>query len=118
MTRSVLCSLERLIMLQSPSPLAEGVLPLSSLRLLVPPLRVMSAVMWKVVHQRNIAHYGKVEEFVSLVAEAIPGIFANNQMRLLTLGLRAKVRDTGASSINTQLTLPSFSNSKLHFCNL
>ncbi|XP_026229362.1 zinc finger protein ZFMSA12A-like [Anabas testudineus] len=69
----------------------EGVLPLSSLRLLVPPLRVMSAVMWKVVHQRNIAHYGKVEEFVSLVAEAIPGIFANKQMRLLTLGLRAKM---------------------------
>lgn len=88
----------RLITLQSPPPNADGALPLSSLKLLVPPLRVMSAVMWKVVHQRNISHYGRVEEFVSLVAEAIPGIYTNKQMGFLTLGLRAKVRDAGASS--------------------
>uniref|UniRef100_A0A3Q4BF87 TERF1-interacting nuclear factor 2 N-terminal domain-containing protein n=1 Tax=Mola mola TaxID=94237 RepID=A0A3Q4BF87_MOLML len=37
--------------------------------LLVPPLRLMSAVMWKVIRLRNIQHYGKVEEFVSLVTE-------------------------------------------------
>nr|XP_020460130.1 zinc finger protein ZFMSA12A-like [Monopterus albus] len=69
----------------------EAALPLSSMRLLVPPLQLMSAVMWKVVHQRNTAHYGKVEGFVSLVSEAIPGIFTDRQMRLLTLGLRAKM---------------------------
>ncbi|GLD51387.1 uncharacterized protein AKAME5_000445600 [Lates japonicus] len=69
----------------------EGSLPLSSLRLLAPPLRVMLAVMWKVVRQRSIKHYGKVEEFVSLVTEAIPDILTNRQMRLLTLGLRAKM---------------------------
>ncbi|XP_073346545.1 uncharacterized protein [Pagrus major] len=69
----------------------EGPLPLSSLRLLVPPLRVMSAVMWKVVCLRNTEHYGKVEEFVSLVTEAIPNIFTDSQTRLLTLGLRAKM---------------------------
>ncbi|XP_040912151.1 TERF1-interacting nuclear factor 2-like [Toxotes jaculatrix] len=69
----------------------EGALPLSSLRLLVPPLRVMLAVMWKVVRQKNIKHYGKVEEFVSLVTGAIPDILTNRQMRLLTLGLRAKM---------------------------
>ncbi|KAM9349976.1 uncharacterized protein ABDE67_009698 [Symphorus nematophorus] len=78
-------------MLQSPPPPAEGPLPLSSLRLLVPPLRVMSAVMWKVVRLKNIEHYGKVEEFVSLVNEAIPGIFTDRQIRLLTVGLRAKM---------------------------
>ncbi|XP_029931129.1 zinc finger protein ZFMSA12A [Myripristis murdjan] len=66
-------------------------LSLSSLGLLVPPLRVMSAVMWEVVRLRNIKHYGKVEEFVSLVTEAIPDILTNRQMRLLTLGLRAKM---------------------------
>ncbi|KAA8587456.1 hypothetical protein FQN60_016318, partial [Etheostoma spectabile] len=71
----------------------EGPLPLSSLRLLVPPLRVMTAVMWKVVHLRNIMHYGNVEAFVSLVAEAIPDILTNRQMTLLTLGLRARVKD-------------------------
>ncbi|TKS80254.1 Zinc finger protein ZFMSA12A [Collichthys lucidus] len=68
----------------------EGPLPLSSLRLLVPPLRVMSAVMWKVVRLRDIKHYGKVEEFVTLVTEAIPDILTDRQIRLLTLGLRAK----------------------------
>ncbi|CAK6952056.1 zinc finger protein ZFMSA12A-like [Scomber scombrus] len=69
----------------------EGPLPMSALRLLVPPLRVMSAVMWKVVQLRNVNHYGKVEEFVSLVTEAIPDILTSRQMRLLTLGLRAKM---------------------------
>ncbi|XP_034087881.1 TERF1-interacting nuclear factor 2-like isoform X2 [Gymnodraco acuticeps] len=69
----------------------EGPLPLSSLRLLVPPLRMMTAVMWKVVRLRDIMHYGKVEEFVSLVTEAIPDIFTERQMRLLTLGLRSKM---------------------------
>ncbi|KAK5859659.1 hypothetical protein PBY51_021198 [Eleginops maclovinus] len=69
----------------------EGPLPLSSLRLLVPPLRMMTAVMWKVVCLRDIVHYGKVEEFVSLVTEAIPDIFTERQMRLLTLGLRSKM---------------------------
>ncbi|XP_036939789.1 zinc finger protein ZFMSA12A-like [Acanthopagrus latus] len=69
----------------------EGPLPLSLLRLLVPPLRVMSAAMWKVVCLRNTEHYGKVEEFVSLVTEAIPDILTDRQTRLLTLGLRAKM---------------------------
>ncbi|XP_038574610.1 zinc finger protein ZFMSA12A [Micropterus salmoides] len=69
----------------------DSPLPLSSLRLLVPPLRVMSAVMWKVVRLRNIKLYGKVEEFLSLVTEAIPDILTEKQMRLLTLGLRAKM---------------------------
>ncbi|XP_054452266.1 zinc finger protein ZFMSA12A isoform X2 [Anoplopoma fimbria] len=69
----------------------EGPLPPSSLMLLVPPLRVMTAVMWKVVRLRSITHYGTVEEFVSLVTEAIPDILTGRQMRLLTLGLRAKM---------------------------
>ncbi|XP_031162660.1 zinc finger protein ZFMSA12A-like isoform X1 [Sander lucioperca] len=69
----------------------EGPLPLSSLRLLVPPLRVMTAVMWKVVRLRNVMHYGNVEEFVSLVTEAIPDILTDRQITLLTLGLRARM---------------------------
>ncbi|XP_041659087.1 uncharacterized protein LOC121519987 [Cheilinus undulatus] len=69
----------------------EGPLPLSSLRLLVPPLRVMSAVMWKAVCLRNMKHYGKVEEFISMVSEVIPDLLTDGQMRLLTLGLRAKM---------------------------
>lgn len=69
----------------------EGPLPLSSLRLLVPPVRLMSAAMWKVIHLRNVEHYRTVEEFVSLVAEVVPGVLTDTQIRLLKLGLRAKV---------------------------
>ncbi|TNN50159.1 hypothetical protein EYF80_039648 [Liparis tanakae] len=51
----------------------------------------MTAVMWKVLRLRSVTHYGIVEEFVSLVTEAVPDILTERQMRLLTLGLRAKV---------------------------
>lgn len=65
--------------------------PLSSLALLVPPLRLMSAVMWEVVRQRNIKHYGKLEEFVSMVTDAVPELMSKREGRLLSLGLRARV---------------------------
>ncbi|XP_047446447.1 zinc finger protein ZFMSA12A-like [Mugil cephalus] len=81
----------------------EGPLPLTSLRVLVPPLRLMSAVMWKVVRLRNIKHYGKVEEFLSLVAEAVPDILTDRQMRLLTLGLRVKMTLQMLSSSHSDL---------------
>ncbi|KAM9845495.1 uncharacterized protein ACBR49_012228 [Aulostomus maculatus] len=69
----------------------EGPRPLAALRLLVPPLRVMSALMWKVVHLRSVKHYGKVEEFVSLVTEVIPDLLTSRQTSLLSLALRAKM---------------------------
>uniref|UniRef100_A0A3Q3X6W0 C2H2-type domain-containing protein n=1 Tax=Mola mola TaxID=94237 RepID=A0A3Q3X6W0_MOLML len=69
-----------------------GTVPLSSLALLVPPLRLMSAVMWEVVRQRNIKQYGKLEEFVSTVTDAVPELMSKREGRLLSLGLRARVR--------------------------
>lgn len=69
----------------------EFSVPLSSLALLVPPLRLMSAVMWEVVRQRNIKHYGKLEEFVSMVTDAVPELMSKREGRLLSLGLRARV---------------------------
>ncbi|XP_068197184.1 zinc finger protein 11-like isoform X2 [Antennarius striatus] len=68
----------------------EFSVPLSSLALLVPPLRLMSAVMWEVVRQRNIQHYGKLEEFVSMVTDAVPELMSKREGRLLSLGLRAR----------------------------
>ncbi|XP_071758273.1 uncharacterized protein LOC139913992 [Centroberyx gerrardi] len=68
----------------------EFSVPLSSLGLLVPPLRLMSAVMWEVVRQRNIKHYGKLEEFVSMVTDAVPELMSKREGRLLSLGLRAR----------------------------
>ncbi|XP_077412893.1 uncharacterized protein LOC144043305 [Vanacampus margaritifer] len=69
----------------------EGPLPLPSLRLLVPPLRVMSAIMWKVVHLRSTKHYGRVVEFIAMVNEAIPDILTHRQRTLITLGLKLKM---------------------------
>ncbi|XP_041751400.1 zinc finger protein ZFMSA12A isoform X2 [Coregonus clupeaformis] len=69
----------------------ETPFPLPSLGLLVPPLRMMSAVMWQVVRQGNTKHYGKLEEFVSMVTEVVPELLSNRQRWLLTLALRGRV---------------------------
>ncbi|XP_071398301.1 zinc finger protein ZFMSA12A-like [Centroberyx affinis] len=66
-------------------------LSLSSLRLLVPPLRLLSAAMWQVARQQSVRHYGMLEDFVSLVTEAIPQLLTDRQRSLLLLALRAKV---------------------------
>uniref|UniRef100_A0A4W4DV39 TERF1-interacting nuclear factor 2 N-terminal domain-containing protein n=1 Tax=Electrophorus electricus TaxID=8005 RepID=A0A4W4DV39_ELEEL len=65
-------------------------LPLSSLRLLVPPLRLMSALLWRVMQQRNVMQYGILADFVSLVSEAVPELFSHTHGVELILGLRAK----------------------------
>ncbi|KAL0973270.1 hypothetical protein UPYG_G00201260 [Umbra pygmaea] len=66
-------------------------LPLPSLRLLAPPLRLMSAFMWQVSQQNNVKHYGKLEEFVTLVTEIVPEVLSSRQRTNLLLGLRAKM---------------------------
>ncbi|XP_041709292.1 zinc finger protein 2 homolog isoform X1 [Coregonus clupeaformis] len=72
-------------------PASEQGLPLFSLRLLVPPLRLMSAFMWQVVQQRNVMQYGKLEEFVTLVTEMVPELLSSRQRTQLILGLRARL---------------------------
>ncbi|XP_067357201.1 zinc finger protein 345-like isoform X2 [Channa argus] len=65
--------------------------PLSSLRLLVPPLRLLTAAMWQVAQQQSVKHYGMLEDFVSLVTETVPQLLTDRQRSLLLLALRAKV---------------------------
>ncbi|XP_034147237.1 zinc finger protein 624-like isoform X2 [Esox lucius] len=65
--------------------------PFPSLAFLVPPLRMMSAFMWRVVHQGNTKHYGKLEEFVSMVTEEVPELLNNKQKCLLILALRGRM---------------------------
>ncbi|KAK6314668.1 hypothetical protein J4Q44_G00141970 [Coregonus suidteri] len=72
-------------------PASEQGLPLFSLRLLVPPLRLMSAFMWQVTQQRNVMQYGKLEEFVTLVMEMVPELLSSRQRTQLILGLRARL---------------------------
>ncbi|XP_051546600.1 zinc finger protein 676-like [Myxocyprinus asiaticus] len=66
-------------------------LPLSSLRLLVPPLRLISAFMWQVLQQKSVMHYGKLEEFVSMVTEKLPQLLGYRQRVQLMMGLRARM---------------------------
>ncbi|XP_018595019.2 zinc finger protein 14-like isoform X1 [Scleropages formosus] len=73
------------------SAVADSFLLLSSLRLLVPPLRLLSAAMWQVAQRRDVLHYGKLEEFVTLVTEALPELMTYRQRSQLILGLRARL---------------------------
>ncbi|CAJ1087470.1 zinc finger protein ZFMSA12A-like [Xyrichtys novacula] len=66
-------------------------LPLSSLRLLIPPLRLLTAAMWQVAQHQSVKHYGMLADFVSLVTEAVPQLLTDRQRSLLLLALRAKV---------------------------
>ncbi|XP_064196726.1 zinc finger protein 271-like isoform X3 [Anguilla rostrata] len=72
-------------------------LPVSSLCLLVPPLQLLSASMWQVLQQQDVLHYGKLEDFVSLVVEMFPELLSESQRTELTLGLQ--VRDMSPAEI-------------------
>lgn len=70
---------------------ADLFLPLSSLRLLVPPLRLLSAAMWQVVQRREVLDYEMLGEFVTLVTATVPDLLSPKQRGKLLLRLRAKV---------------------------
>ncbi|XP_041833013.1 zinc finger protein 11-like isoform X2 [Melanotaenia boesemani] len=65
-------------------------LPLASLRLLVPPLQLMTASMWQVMKKKDVMKYWALAEFVSLVMDIVPELLMNKHRTLLNLGLRAR----------------------------
>ncbi|XP_073803054.1 uncharacterized protein si:dkey-14d8.1 isoform X3 [Danio rerio] len=69
----------------------EPALPLSALRLVVPPLRLMSAFLWQVIQRRNVTQYGKLEQFVNLVTENVPDIMSRSLVNKLIFHMRKKV---------------------------
>lgn len=85
----------------------EPRLPLQSLRLLVPPLQLLSAAMWDVVKQKDVKNYWKLQEFVCMVTEAVPGLISQRQRAQLLLGLRARFiselcKGSDLGEVNTQ----------------
>ncbi|XP_068442688.1 zinc finger protein 184 [Clinocottus analis] len=72
--------------INDPSPL-----PLSSLRLLVPPLQLLSAAMWQLAKQKDVMNYEKLQDFVFMVTAAAPGLINHRQRAQLLLGLRARL---------------------------
>ncbi|CAB1338225.1 unnamed protein product, partial [Coregonus sp. 'balchen'] len=75
-------------------------LPLPSLRLMVPPLRLVSAAIWQTVQQRHVMDYGMLEEFVTMVTEMVPELLNLRQKAQLILGLRARTDDGDLSESN------------------
>lgn len=71
--------------LPGPSP------PLSALRLLIPPIRLVSAAIWQTVEQKIVTDYGLLEEFVFMVTEMVPQLLSTRQRAELILGLRARL---------------------------
>lgn len=57
----------------------------------MPPVRLMSAVLWRAVQQQDVMQYGMLADFVSLVTEAVPELCSPIHAVQLVLGLRAKV---------------------------
>ncbi|XP_073347084.1 uncharacterized protein [Pagrus major] len=68
-----------------------GFLPLSSLRLIVPPLQLVSAALWEIVKQGAVVYYGLLEEFITTVLETVPELLTDTERVQLVMGLRAKV---------------------------
>ncbi|GAA6105826.1 zinc finger protein 37-like [Tachysurus ichikawai] len=98
-----------------------GSLPLCSVRMLVPPLRLMSAFMWRVVQQQNLEYFNKLEEYILCITRMVPDILSERQRSVLIMGLRAKMilemcKDeipTDLKSVRMRLhTAESFSMSK------
>ncbi|KAK1876287.1 Zinc finger protein ZFMSA12A [Dissostichus eleginoides] len=63
--------------------------------------------MWQVARQQSVKHYGMLEDFVSMVTEAVPQLLTDRQRRLLLLALRAKVTlsDPQVTLSDPQVTL-------------
>ncbi|XP_042353552.1 zinc finger protein 16-like isoform X1 [Plectropomus leopardus] len=70
---------------------SDGFLPLSSLRLIVPPLQLVSAALWEILKQGAVMYYGLLEDFVTTVLETVPELLTYTERVQLLMGLRAKV---------------------------
>ncbi|MEQ2241873.1 hypothetical protein ILYODFUR_029911, partial [Ilyodon furcidens] len=80
-------------------------LPLSSLRLLIPPLKLLSAAMWQVAQRRDVLDYEMLGDFVKLVTDTVPNLLSAKQRGKLLLRLRAKVILELCRSAETASTL-------------
>uniref|UniRef100_A0A1A7X2I9 TERF1 (TRF1)-interacting nuclear factor 2 n=1 Tax=Iconisemion striatum TaxID=60296 RepID=A0A1A7X2I9_9TELE len=72
-------------------PKNDSSLPFGALQLLAPPVRLVSAALWKVLKQKDVMHYGVVEEFVTSACETVPGLLTPRHQGRLTLGLTARL---------------------------
>ncbi|XP_078792156.1 TERF1-interacting nuclear factor 2 isoform X2 [Oryzias latipes] len=69
----------------------DASLPFAALQLLAPPVRLVSAALWKVLKQRDVMQYGVVEEFVTSACQTVPKLLTVRHQGKLALGLRARL---------------------------
>ncbi|XP_076145355.1 TERF1-interacting nuclear factor 2 isoform X1 [Alosa pseudoharengus] len=65
--------------------------PVFSLCLLAPPLRLMSAAMWKAMSQQDVSQYGRLEECITSICHSVPGLLDYRHYVKLVLGLRSRL---------------------------
>ncbi|XP_041659065.1 uncharacterized protein LOC121519979 isoform X2 [Cheilinus undulatus] len=68
----------------------EGFPPLSSFRLIVPPLQLVSAALLQIVKQGAVMYFGLLAEFITTVLETAPELLSDTERVQLIIGLRAK----------------------------
>nr|XP_020490959.1 zinc finger protein 814-like [Labrus bergylta] len=68
----------------------RGFPPLSSFRLIVPPLQLVSAALLEIVKQGAVMYFGLLEEFITSVLETAPELLTDTERVQLVIGLRAK----------------------------
>ncbi|XP_077354878.1 TERF1-interacting nuclear factor 2 isoform X2 [Festucalex cinctus] len=66
-------------------------LPFATLQQLAPPMRLLSAALWKVMKQRDVAQYGVLAEFVESTCDTVPGLLTSRHLAKVSLGLRARL---------------------------
>ncbi|KAM7366357.1 hypothetical protein PAMP_015804 [Pampus punctatissimus] len=76
---------------RKPQEKCNASLPYAALQLLAPPVRLVSAALWKVMKQRDVMQYGVLEEFVTSACETVPGLLTLRHQGKLALGLRARL---------------------------
>uniref|UniRef100_A0A4W5QQ87 C2H2-type domain-containing protein n=1 Tax=Hucho hucho TaxID=62062 RepID=A0A4W5QQ87_9TELE len=86
------------VLIKTKFSISVPALPLPALRLMVPPLRLVSAAIWQTIQQRHVLDYGMLEEFVTMVTDVVPELLNDSQRAQLILGLRARVRGRDGTS--------------------
>lgn len=67
------------------------------------PLQLTYSYIWQVIRQKKVKLYGIVEEFVTMVTQAVPELMSFKQTAQLILGLRARVRGYHVHASNKRM---------------
>ncbi|CAL8304394.1 unnamed protein product [Lota lota] len=73
-----------------PTPVSQGT-PFPCLRVLVPPLRLVSAAIWHTVQHRIVTAYGLLDHVITEITEIVPELLNSRQRCLLCFNFQAQL---------------------------